>query len=60
MNRNEVIIFLIVLLSFTGCSRKFETRYDNGQKLSEGEFKNGRKIGKWMYWDESGKVRSES
>jgi antitoxin component YwqK of YwqJK toxin-antitoxin module len=31
------------------------TRHPNGQKKSEGEFKNGRKRGQWTYWNEEGR-----
>jgi len=37
-----------------------ETRFfENGEKYMEGEFKNGKKNGKWTAWFENGKKQSE-
>ena len=33
--------------------------HENGQKLCEGTYKDGKKDGKWIYWSENGKKGSE-
>jgi antitoxin component YwqK of YwqJK toxin-antitoxin module len=33
--------------------------YPSGKRAVEGEFKHGKKHGKWREWDESGKLLSE-
>ena len=30
--------------------------YDNGQKKYQGEYKNGKKDGKWLEWDQDNKL----
>ncbi len=31
--------------------------YDNGMKKIEGQYKNGREVGKWVYYNEDGSVK---
>jgi len=43
-------------LAATGGGEKTVERYDNGQKKSEGSFKNGKLEGLWTTWDEDGSI----
>ena len=38
---------------------KYEEYYENGQKKSEGTFKDGGKDGKWTTWFENGQIELE-
>jgi antitoxin component YwqK of YwqJK toxin-antitoxin module/poly(3-hydroxybutyrate) depolymerase len=40
-------------------SHKKSNNYKNGQKIREGEFKDGKKHGKWTYWYENGAIERE-
>jgi antitoxin component YwqK of YwqJK toxin-antitoxin module len=30
---------------------------ENGQKATEGQFKDGKRIGEWTHWDENGNMK---
>jgi len=34
--------------------------HKNGQKLTEENYKDGKKDGKWTEWDENGQIKSEA
>jgi len=41
---------------FTGFNTE---RYENGEKKEEGNFKDGKKVGEWTYYNEDGSIKKK-
>ena len=54
-----LILLFSILLSFNSYGETETDYYENGQKESEGNYKDGKAYGKWTWWHKNGQIGSE-